>query len=36
MLISPDGKFEEKSIRFKVQPFFYQTLLFRVSLSIVI
>lgn len=36
MLISPDGKFEEKNIQFKIQPFFYQTLLFRVSLSIVI
>ncbi|MGG7467525.1 sensor histidine kinase [Chryseobacterium arthrosphaerae] len=36
MLISPDGKQEEKTIRFKIQPFFYQTLLFRVSLSIVI
>lgn len=36
MLISPDGKYEEKKIQFKIQPFFYQTLLFRVSVSIII
>ncbi|PWN71146.1 hypothetical protein C1631_000540 [Chryseobacterium phosphatilyticum] len=36
MLISPDGEFEEKLIRFKIQPFFYQTVLFRVSVSIIV
>ncbi|MGU3374873.1 ATP-binding protein [Chryseobacterium sp. M5A1_1a] len=36
ILISPDGKFEEKTIQFNIQPFFYQTLLFRVSVSIII
>lgn len=36
MLLSPDGQFAQKSIKFKIQPFFYQTLLFRVSVSIVI
>ena len=36
MLVSPDGTFEEKFIRFKIQPFFYQTLLFRVSVSVII
>ncbi|WP_336687330.1 HAMP domain-containing sensor histidine kinase [Chryseobacterium bernardetii] len=36
MLVSPDGQFVQKSIRFKIQPFFYQTLLFRVSASVVI
>ncbi|WP_160139553.1 sensor histidine kinase [Chryseobacterium sp. c4a] len=36
MLVSPDGKFEQKSIKFKIQPLFYQTLLFRVSVSIII
>ncbi|AZA83305.1 hypothetical protein C1637_23775 [Chryseobacterium lactis] len=36
MLISPDGKFQEKSVRFKIEPFFYQTLLFRVIVSIII
>lgn len=36
MLVSPDGKFEQKSVKFKIQPLFYQTLLFRVSASIII
>lgn len=36
MLISPDGKHEEKTVRFNIQPFFYQTLLFRVCLSVII
>lgn len=36
MLVSPDGKFEQKSIKFKIQPFFYQTILFRVAISIII
>ncbi|NIF06110.1 hypothetical protein F3J23_11730 [Chryseobacterium sp. Tr-659] len=36
ILVSPDGKFEEKTIHFKIQPFFYQTLLFRVAASIII
>lgn len=36
MLVSPDGKFEEKAIQFKIRPFFYQTILFRVSVSIII
>jgi signal transduction histidine kinase len=36
MLISPDGKFEQKSIKFKIKPLFYQTLVFRVSASIII
>lgn len=36
MLVSSDGKFEQKTIKFKIQPLFYQTLLFRVSASIVI
>jgi signal transduction histidine kinase len=36
ILVSPDGKYEERSIHFKIQPLFYQTLLFRVSASIII
>nr|WP_315027692.1 ATP-binding protein [uncultured Chryseobacterium sp.] len=36
MLVSPEGEYEEKFIKFKIQPFFYQTLLFRVSISIII
>lgn len=36
MLISPDGKFEQKSVHFKIEPLFYQTLFFRVSASIII
>ncbi|WP_433629159.1 ATP-binding protein [Chryseobacterium cucumeris] len=36
VLISADGKYEEKVIHFKIQPLFYQTLLFRVSASIII
>ncbi|WP_426478272.1 sensor histidine kinase [Chryseobacterium sp. CBSDS_008] len=36
VLISPDGKYEVKTIRFTIQPLFYQTLLFRVSASIII
>lgn len=36
MLVSPTGKFEEKTVRFRIPPLFYQTLLFRVSLSVII
>lgn len=36
VLVSPDGRYEEKKIRFKIEPLFYQTLLFRVSASIII
>ncbi|RXM41206.1 hypothetical protein BOQ62_01300 [Chryseobacterium sp. CH21] len=36
VLISPDGKYEENTIRFKIEPLFYQTILFRVSASIII
>jgi signal transduction histidine kinase len=36
ILISPDGKYEIKTVRFNIQPLFYQTLLFRVSASVII
>ena len=36
MVVSPDGKYEEKSIKFTIEPFFYQTLLFMVSASVII
>ncbi|WP_313001422.1 sensor histidine kinase [Chryseobacterium gleum] len=36
VLVSPEGQYEVRTIRFKIQPLFYQTLLFRVSASIII
>ncbi|WP_300689265.1 HAMP domain-containing sensor histidine kinase [Chryseobacterium sp.] len=36
MLVSPDGAYEEKTVRFSIEPLFYQTLLFRVSATVII
>lgn len=36
MLVSPDGVYEEKTVRFSIEPLFYQTLLFRVSVTVII
>ncbi|MGH1516672.1 ATP-binding protein [Chryseobacterium sp. JK1] len=36
MLVSPDGEYLENKINFKIEPLFYQTLLFRVSASVII
>ncbi|AKK73982.1 hypothetical protein OK18_16465 [Chryseobacterium gallinarum] len=34
ILVSPGGEYEVKTVKFNIQPLFYQTLLFRVSFSI--
>lgn len=36
MLVSPNGAYEEKTVRFSIEPLFYQTLLFRVSVTVII
>ncbi|PKF76067.1 sensor histidine kinase [Chryseobacterium sp. PMSZPI] len=36
VLVSPNGEYEEKEVKFRIQPLFYQTLLFRVAFSIFI
>ncbi|WP_353145572.1 ATP-binding protein [Chryseobacterium sp.] len=35
VLVSPDGEYEIKTVKFSIEPLFYQTLLFRVSFSII-
>ncbi|MBV8327495.1 HAMP domain-containing sensor histidine kinase [Chryseobacterium sp.] len=35
MLASPEGKYEEKTVKFKIQPLFFQTLLFKILFSII-
>ncbi|GEN67652.1 sensor histidine kinase [Chryseobacterium rhizosphaerae] len=35
ILASPDGKYEEKAVQFRIEPYFFQTLLFKILLSII-
>ncbi|CAH0211238.1 HAMP domain-containing sensor histidine kinase [Chryseobacterium sp. Bi04] len=35
VLASADGKYEEKAVKFRIQPYFFQTLLFKILLSII-